>query len=123
MNGKVVFQLCCGWNLASGRFVEIGEAVGIVAAQSIGEPGTQVTMRSSHTGGMFCGYVIDDDDLWLERKSLRPCIAGYIGIFFVLDGRILGATENGNGESQKITEHHGALGLTSPETGQTLACM
>ncbi len=43
---------CYGRNLASGKLVEIGEAVGIIAAQSIGEPGTQLTMRTFHTGGV-----------------------------------------------------------------------
>src|SRR5215210_5154960 len=43
---------CYGRNLASGRLVEQGEAVGIIAAQSIGEPGTQLTMRTFHTGGV-----------------------------------------------------------------------
>ena len=42
---------CYGRNLASGRMVEIGEAVGVIAAQSIGEPGTQLTMRTFHYGG------------------------------------------------------------------------
>lgn len=50
-----VCQLCYGWNLAHGRLVDIGEAVGIIAAQSIGEPGTQLTMRTFHTGGVFTG--------------------------------------------------------------------
>ena len=43
---------CYGTNMASGRQVEIGEAVGVIAAQSIGEPGTQLTMRTFHTGGV-----------------------------------------------------------------------
>jgi DNA-directed RNA polymerase subunit beta' len=47
-----VCQLCYGTSLASGRLVEMGEAVGIIAAQSIGEPGTQLTMRTFHTGGV-----------------------------------------------------------------------
>ncbi|MEX2274149.1 MAG: DNA-directed RNA polymerase subunit beta' [Actinomycetota bacterium] len=47
-----VCQACYGRNLATGRLVEIGEAVGIIAAQSIGEPGTQLTMRTFHTGGV-----------------------------------------------------------------------
>jgi DNA-directed RNA polymerase subunit beta' len=42
---------CYGRNLASGKMVEIGEAVGVIAAQSIGEPGTQLTMRTFHYGG------------------------------------------------------------------------
>jgi DNA-directed RNA polymerase subunit beta' len=47
-----VCRLCYGWSLASGKLVDIGESVGIVAAQSIGEPGTQLTMRTFHTGGV-----------------------------------------------------------------------
>jgi len=46
---------CYGRNLATGRHVHIGEAVGIIAAQSIGEPGTQLTMRTFHTGGVAGG--------------------------------------------------------------------
>jgi DNA-directed RNA polymerase subunit beta' len=44
--------MCYGRNLATGRLVEVGESVGIIAAQSIGEPGTQLTMRTFHTGGV-----------------------------------------------------------------------
>ncbi len=47
-----VCQRCYGWSLARGHLVNIGEAVGIVAAQSIGEPGTQLTLRTFHTGGV-----------------------------------------------------------------------
>ena len=47
-----ICQKCYGKNLATGRLVELGEAVGIVAAQSIGEPGTQLTMKTFHTGGV-----------------------------------------------------------------------
>lgn len=47
-----VCKICYGRNLATGKHVEIGEAVGIIAAQSIGEPGTQLTMRTFHTGGV-----------------------------------------------------------------------
>jgi DNA-directed RNA polymerase subunit beta' len=47
-----VCKTCYGRNLATGNHVEIGEAVGIIAAQSIGEPGTQLTMRTFHTGGV-----------------------------------------------------------------------
>lgn len=47
-----VCRKCYGRNLATGHLVEIGEAVGIIAAQSIGEPGTQLTMRTFHTGGV-----------------------------------------------------------------------
>ncbi|MEA2589669.1 MAG: DNA-directed polymerase subunit beta, partial [Actinomycetota bacterium] len=47
-----VCQACYGRNMATGHQVDIGEAVGIIAAQSIGEPGTQLTMRTFHTGGV-----------------------------------------------------------------------
>ena len=47
-----VCQKCYGWDLATGRPVNIGTAVGIIAAQSIGEPGTQLTMRTFHAGGV-----------------------------------------------------------------------
>ncbi|MBN1938782.1 MAG: DNA-directed RNA polymerase subunit beta' [Candidatus Aminicenantes bacterium] len=50
-----VCQLCYGRNMASGFTVEMGEAVGVVAAQSIGEPGTQLTMRTFHVGGIAMG--------------------------------------------------------------------
>ncbi len=50
-----VCQKCYGRNLATGNIVEVGEAVGIMAAQSIGEPGTQLTMRTFHTGGVAGG--------------------------------------------------------------------
>ncbi len=52
---KGVCQKCYGRNLATGNLVEIGEAVGVMAAQSIGEPGTQLTMRTFHTGGVAGG--------------------------------------------------------------------
>src|SRR5579859_3396116 len=47
-----ICQLCYGWHLGTRRMVAVGDAVGIVAAQSIGEPGTQLTMRTFHTGGV-----------------------------------------------------------------------
>ncbi len=50
-SGRGVCTKCYGRNLATGRIVELGEAVGVIAAQSIGEPGTQLTMRTFHIGG------------------------------------------------------------------------
>ena len=50
-----VCQKCYGWALTTNRLVDVGEAAGIIAAQSIGEPGTQLTMRTFHTGGVFKG--------------------------------------------------------------------
>jgi len=50
-----ICQKCYGWDLGSNQLIEIGEACGIVAAQAIGEPGTQLTMRTFHTGGVAGG--------------------------------------------------------------------
>lgn len=50
-----VCQKCYGWALTTQKIVDVGEAIGIIAAQSIGEPGTQLTMRTFHTGGVFKG--------------------------------------------------------------------
>ena len=61
-----VCQLCYGRNMASGYLVELGEAVGIVAAQSIGEPGTQLTMRTFHVGGIAMG---EKEQSKLEAKN------------------------------------------------------
>ena len=52
-SSRSICQQCYGWNLAYGNIINLGEAVGIIAAQSIGEPGTQLTMRTFHTGGVF----------------------------------------------------------------------
>ena len=64
-----ICQCCYGWSLASGKVVQIGEAVGVIAAQSIGEPGTQLTMRTFHTGGV--GVFSD--------QALKPLVAPYSG--------------------------------------------
>ena len=48
-----ICQMCYGWDLSNQNLVDLGEAVGILAGQSIGEPGTQLTMRTFHTGGIF----------------------------------------------------------------------
>lgn len=56
-NGSIC-QQCYGWDLATEKIIGLGEAVGIVAAQSIGEPGTQLTMRTFHTGGIFTSETI-----------------------------------------------------------------
>src|SRR5574344_2138007 len=50
-----ICQKCYGWAMTSQKLVDIGEAIGTIAAQSIGEPGTQLTMRTFHTGGVFKG--------------------------------------------------------------------
>lgn len=64
-----ICQLCYGWNLANNKIVNLGEAVGILAAQSIGEPGTQLTMRTFHTGGVFSGEIM---------RSIQSPISGKV---------------------------------------------
>lgn len=54
---RAVCQQCYGLHLASGNLVDLGESVGLIAAQSIGEPGTQLTMRTFHTGGIVTSEV------------------------------------------------------------------
>lgn len=66
---RSVCQQCYGLNMASGTLVDLGETVGLVAAQSIGEPGTQLTMRTFHTGGVFSSG--------LTRQSRSSC-TGYV---------------------------------------------
>nr|ACH47338.1 RNA polymerase beta subunit [Erodium texanum] len=55
-----ICRLCYGRSPAHGNLVELGEAVGIIAGQSIGEPGTQLTLRTFHTGGVFTGGTAED---------------------------------------------------------------
>jgi DNA-directed RNA polymerase subunit beta' len=76
---RSVCQHCYGWSLAHAKMVDLGEAVGIIAAQSIGEPGTQLTMRTFHTGGVFTGEVakqvradIDGTVRFPRRIRTRP---------------------------------------------------
>lgn len=66
---RAVCQYCYGINIASGNLVELGETIGLIAAQSIGEPGTQLTMRTFHTGGIFTSE--------LARQARSTC-TGYI---------------------------------------------
>lgn len=54
---RSICQKCYGWDLANENLVDIGEAIGILAGQSIGEPGTQLTMRTFHTGGIFTSEI------------------------------------------------------------------
>ena len=68
MANKSVCRKCYGWALAYNKLVDLGEAVGIVAAQSIGEPGTQLTMRTFHTGGVSTA----------ETGTVRSIAAGMV---------------------------------------------
>ena len=92
---KGVCQKCYGRNLATGNLVEIGEAIGVMAAQSIGEPGTQLTMRTFHTGGVAGGEDITQglprvQELFEARNPKGKATIAEI------DGKV-----------SKITEDHG----------------
>src|SRR5438552_7094004 len=73
-----VCAVCYGRNLATGGKVDIGEAVGIIAAQSIGEPGTQLTLRTFHTGGVASEDIITGlprvEELFEARKPKGQAI-------------------------------------------------
>ncbi len=78
-----VCALCYGQNMAHGGAVDIGEAVGIIAAQAIGEPGTQLTMRTFHTGGIASGEDITQglprvEELFEARKPKREAVLAEI---------------------------------------------
>jgi len=82
---------CYGWDLSMGKFVEEGMAVGIIAAQSIGEPGTQLTMRTFHTGGIAEIAVLETD-----QKAIRDGIVEYRELNVVPDPDIW---EEANGKT------------------------
>jgi DNA-directed RNA polymerase subunit beta' len=87
---------CYGWDLSSGRPVEEGMAVGIIAAQSIGEPGTQLTMRTFHTGGIASVSLIEND-----QKAPRDGIVKYLDLNVVeteYDGKLQLISLRRNGE-------------------------
>ena len=75
---------CYGANLANGNIVQVGEAVGVISAQSIGEPGTQLTMRTFHTGGIASAEDITQglprvEELFESRKPKGAAIISKIG--------------------------------------------
>lgn len=85
-----VCRKCYGRNLATGHMVEIGEAVGIIAAQSIGEPGTQLTMRTFHTGGVAGDDITQGlprvEELFEARKPRGQAIIAEVdGIVHITD--------------------------------------
>jgi hypothetical protein len=67
-----VCQKCYGWDLAQTKEISLGEAVGIIAAQSIGEPGTQLTMRTFHTGGIFTSEILKQQLAPFSGKLVIP---------------------------------------------------
>ena len=102
---KGVCSKCYGANMASGRIVRIGEAVGIIAAQSIGEPGTQLTMRTFHTGGVSGGTDLTQglprvDELFEARKPKGLAIIAEFG------GRV-SITETKNKREVIVTADNG----------------
>jgi DNA-directed RNA polymerase subunit beta' len=95
-----VCKMCYGRNLSNGKLIELGEAVGIVAAQSIGEPGTQLTMRTFHIGGVASGTEgqtklhsgfegnVKFKDLEIIEDSDNTCIVmNRIGSIQILDSK------------------------------------
>ena len=107
-----VCRKCYGRNLATARKVEIGEAVGTIAAQAIGEPGTQLTMRTFHTGGVAGADDITQglprvEELFEARKPKHPGIlsesAGTVSVQEKEDGRFVIITrEDGTEDSYHI---------------------
>ncbi|HWI65765.1 MAG TPA: DNA-directed RNA polymerase subunit beta', partial [Symbiobacteriaceae bacterium] len=97
-------RLCYGRNLATGRIVDVGEAVGIIAAQSIGEPGTQLTMRTFHTGGVAGDDITQGlprvEELFEARKPKGQAVIAE------LDGQV-GITDNKGRKEITITSEDG----------------
>ena len=103
-----VCSKCYGQNLATGKPVDIGEAVGIIAAQSIGEPGTQLTMRTFHAGGVAGDDITQGlprvEELFEARKpkgvAIVSEIAGRVEISEAKKKREITVTNNETGESE-----------------------
>jgi DNA-directed RNA polymerase subunit beta' len=94
---RAICQKCYGWDLASENIVDIGEAIGILAGQSIGEPGTQLTMRTFHTGGIFTSDA---------RQQIISSTNGIIRFYKMLKTVLLRTTR---GEDVLITKNSGSL--------------
>jgi DNA-directed RNA polymerase subunit beta' len=106
---------CYGANMANGEVVQVGEAVGIIAAQSIGEPGTQLTMRTFHTGGVAGGDITQGlprvEELFEARKPKGLAIITDIkGIATIKDGkkREIVVTDEESGTSKTYLIPYGA---------------
>ena len=113
-----VCSRCYGSNLAHGGDVDIGEAIGIIAAQSIGEPGTQLTMRTFHTGGVASAEDITQglprvEELFEARKPKREAtlaeISGTVSMVTVKKKREMVITSDDDpGEKKSYLVHYGA---------------
>ena len=107
---------CYGANMATGEPVQVGESVGIVAAQSIGEPGTQLTMRTFHTGGVAGGDITQGlprvEELFEARKpkglAIITEIKGTATIKDTKKKREIIVTDNENGESKTYLIPYGS---------------
>lgn len=105
---------CYGKNMASGNAVKLGEAVGIIAAQSIGEPGTQLTMRTFHTGGVATGDDITQglprvEELFEARKPKGlAVITETSGVVAVDSAKREIAVTNADGEVKTYAYPYGA---------------
>ena len=103
---------CYGANMATGQPVQVGEAVGIIAAQSIGEPGTQLTMRTFHTGGVAGGDITQGlprvEELFEARKPKGlAIISEFGGVVNIKDTKkkreiVVTETETGNSKTYLI---------------------
>ena len=107
---------CYGANMATGQAVQVGEAVGIIAAQSIGEPGTQLTMRTFHTGGVAGGDITQGlprvEELFEARKPKGlAIIAEFGGVVNIKDTkkkREIVVTDNETGNSKTYQNPYGS---------------
>ncbi len=107
---------CYGANMATGQAVQVGEAIGIIAAQSIGEPGTQLTMRTFHTGGVAGGDITQGlprvEELFEARKPKGlAIISEFAGVVEVKDTkkkREIVVTNNESGESKTYLIPYGS---------------
>ena len=107
---------CYGANLATGEPVQVGESVGIIAAQSIGEPGTQLTMRTFHTGGVAGGDITQGlprvEELFEARKpkglAIITEIAGKVEIRDTKKKREIVVTNQETGESKTYLIPYGS---------------
>ena len=105
---RAICQKCYGWDLANENLVDIGEAIGILAGQSIGEPGTQLTMRTFHTGGIFTSEA---------RQQIVSPINGIIRFSKVLKTVLL---RTNRGEDVFITKNSGSVLLIPKDLDQEL---
>ena len=107
---------CYGANMATGEPVQVGESVGIIAAQSIGEPGTQLTMRTFHTGGVAGGDITQGlprvEELFEARKpkglAIITEIAGTASISDTKKKREITVTNNETGDSKTYLIPYGS---------------